>query len=339
MDLYIIEVVMLVLLMVLMFYLSAISAAYTAFDLKDIEENTKNKKIKNKNKRIKQLLKNQSKFIRALDMGIIFTELCTAAIAVEVIANPIYSENRNLLIFKYICIFTTTFLITYVSLIFTKLLPKHIGFRHSKLITYATIDIIYVLAVLFSPVAYFLHKTDDFFIKAFEKTNKEKDKFSDAEFKSKMELEAETGTLSKENKIIVSNIVMLDKLNVDIVMKDVDKLKAIDTEFSREEVMKYSRENDFAFYPVYDRDINNILGIVSIKKIFQNEVSETFRIEKLITPTIFVTGRKKIATLFKEMKKDRIHMAIVQDDNKKVIGFVTKQDIYDHLIENTKEDE
>ena len=334
MNLYIIEIILLVLLILLLAYLSAITAAYAAFDMKYIDED--NKKKKNKNKRIKKLLKKQSKFIRALGMSQVLTELCIAGVAVEVFATPLYriyveSKNTEILLLKYIYIFLTTLIITYILLIFSKIIPKHIGFKNSKEITYSTINIIYVLSILFTPFAIFLHKTDDFFLERFEKSNKQKDKYSDIEFKSQLELETDTGVITEEHKQILANIVRIDKLSVKRIMNSIDDLKAINIDFSREDVIKYSIENNYSWYPVYDRDINNVLGIVSIKEIFKNQDNESFRVEKLITPTLFISERKTVASAFREMKKNKIHIAIVQDDANKIIGFFTVQDIYGYL--------
>lgn len=336
-NIYIIEIIMFILLIILMAYLSGIASAYSAFDMTDLIEESKNKRIKNKNKKIKKVLKKQSKFTRAMELALTFCELCIAAVGVEVIAVPICNMyiTKSEVFNKYLIIFAVTFLVTYIIFIFANLLPKHVGIKNSKLITYSTIDIIYILAILFSPVSYILHKTDDFFIKIFEKTNKEREEFTEAEFKITMDINQELGVLDKETRSYINNIINLEKINVGLIMKDINKLNAIDIDSSREEVINKVKENNKIYYAVYDRDINNMLGIVSNTKIFENENAEIFRVEKMITPIIIVTDRKKVWSLLREMKKDKIKIAIIQDENKKSIGYITEEEIFNYIIQNT----
>ncbi|MEG0073523.1 MAG: CNNM domain-containing protein [Clostridia bacterium] len=343
MALYIVERATLLILFLLMAFLSAVATAYVAVDVKEIEEDIKDKKSKNnkKAKKISQTLKTQSKFVKACEMGIVFCELSISAYSVEVFAIPIYAKIYKYLdlpeyIVKYFLILSVTFVVTYLLFIFAHLLPKHIAIKHPKKITYATIDLVYILSKIFSPFMYIIHATDNLFVKMFSKTSKEKRDFTDLEIKTEIELKKEDGLISKEGEAILNNIVNLNYLLVKDIMKPIEKVICVNTQCSKNEIIEIFKESTHSILPIYDRDIDNILGAVNIKKVFYLMDNKDFKMEKIITPVVTVTDKKKVSNLLKEMKKEKIKLAVITSENKKVIGIVTLQDIMNAIIENVE---
>ena len=97
-------------------------------------------------------------------------------------------------------------------------------------------------------------------------------------------------------------------------------------------IRKISTEN-FSRYPVYERDISDIKGVLFNKDIF-NEMANgrAISITKILHPALFVPETMKISTLMKEMQKKRQHMAIVIDEYGAVAGLVTIEDLIEEIV-------
>ena len=93
------------------------------------------------------------------------------------------------------------------------------------------------------------------------------------------------------------------------------------------------RTRDFPRLPVYEESLDHIVGILTYHKDFFNQIYGTGEnIRSVIRPVVFVTESQKIDDLMQELKKRKLHIAVVLDEFGGTVGIVTLEDILEELV-------
>ena len=109
----------------------------------------------------------------------------------------------------------------------------------------------------------------------------------------------------------------------------------IDKHTTMDETIKIMLENNYSRYPVFDDDLDNIVGILYFKdfvKAYLKDKNQT--IEQIMVEPLFVHPTKNISELFKRMQKEKIHMVIVVDEYGQTEGIIAMEDILEEIVGN-----
>ena len=179
------EIITSILLIVIMGYMSAIGTAYLAENEKKIELDSLKNNPK-KMKRLKEILKNPSRFISSLKSGVGFCSLFLGALVVEIFAMPIYKRlNINFettaYIIKYLIILATVLVLSYFLYIIAEVVPKSIAIKNKDKITLSTVNFVYFISKLLSPITWFMRATEAVIMRIFDVDRKEKISYNDRE--------------------------------------------------------------------------------------------------------------------------------------------------------------
>jgi CBS domain containing-hemolysin-like protein len=123
----------------------------------------------------------------------------------------------------------------------------------------------------------------------------------------------------------------------DTTVKEV-MVPRIDTVFisadaSKEELLKRISESEHSRFPVYKDTIDNVVGILYVKDVLKSLVlDDTFDIQALLRKPFFVPGSKHINELLTELRRRRVHIAVVVDEYGGVSGIVCMEDIIEEII-------
>ncbi len=100
----------------------------------------------------------------------------------------------------------------------------------------------------------------------------------------------------------------------------------------KEEIAKIFRKTGFSRLPVYENEIDNILGVLN-QKDFHNEIYGTQKtVAEYVKPVVFIAGSIKAAVLLKKMQQAKTHIAVVVDEYGGTEGIVTMEDIIEELV-------
>jgi putative hemolysin len=154
------------------------------------------------------------------------------------------------------------------------------------------------------------------------------------ELKSWVEADQEEGGLEREERQMIYSIFQFgDTLAREIMVPRMDML-AFEATTSLAQAAKAFTQSGHSRVPVYEHDIDNIIGLLYAKDLLH--VMENGRkrasIRDLLRPAYFVPDTKKADALLTEMQSQRIHMAIVVDEYGGVAGLVTLEDIIEEII-------
>jgi CBS domain containing-hemolysin-like protein len=149
-----------------------------------------------------------------------------------------------------------------------------------------------------------------------------------------MELEDSEGTMEEEEREMIRGVFGLDETTVREIMTPRTDIAAVDTESTPDDVVKLIIERGFSRIPLYEKNADTIVGIIYAKDLFrylaENEIPADLR--TVARPAFFVPESKRVDDLLTEMRKRRVHMAIVVDEYGGTAGLVTIEDLLEEIV-------
>ena len=198
------------------------------------------------------------------------------------------------------------------------------------------ITLIYIISIILAPISVFINFFNNFILKIFHSNSKEFEaKVSEEEIKALVETASEKGVFNDIEKEMINSIFSFDDITAkDIMISRKDTYK-IDIDEPLNEYIDELLESYYTRIPVYKENIDDIIGILNIKDLILEARKigfENIDIEKLIQKPYFVPEMKNIDELFKEMQKNRNHMAILVDEYGGFSGIVTIEDLIEQIM-------
>lgn len=227
----------------------------------------------------------------------------------------------------------STVVMTILIFIFGETFPKNFAKNNpDRFISVCCYPLI-VLHVIFYPIMLIFNFLLWSFKKIFRVNNND-NIITEDEFQGIIETVEEEGVLDEEESDIIQAAVDFGDITVNDVLTKIDDIKAINIKnVSRKQLMKDLLDIDFSRIPVYEDNINNITGILHVRKILKAAMkSRNFSIRSAISEPCYVASTTKLDDMTEFFKEKKIHMAIVKDDNNKIIGLVTMEDVLEKLI-------
>ena len=223
--------------------------------------------------------------------------------------------------------------VTFLILLFGEVIPKVYATRHAlRLAEIMTFPITFLKRIL-SPISFLLISSTS----VIESKIKQKghsisvDELSDA-----LEL---TNDPEIEEENLLRGIVRFGSTDVKQIMKARVDATAIDIEMKYDDLFELIRECGFSRIPVYQTNLDNVVGILYIKDLLASIDLDQFSDEnmdkdwrKLVRNPFFVPENKKIDDLLKEFQEKKIHLAIVVDEYGGTSGIVTLEDIIEEIV-------
>ena len=156
--------------------------------------------------------------------------------------------------------------------------------------------------------------------------------FSEDELLTIVEEAEAGGAISEEQSELISNAIDFNDVEaIDILTPRVDII-AIDKDNTVAEIKQMFKESGLSRLPVYEDDLDNIIGVINQKDFHNNEVKNKKDVEKIIKPVAYVAESLKAAVLLKKMQQKKTHIAIVVDEYGGTTGLVTLEDIIEEIV-------
>jgi CBS domain containing-hemolysin-like protein len=140
--------------------------------------------------------------------------------------------------------------------------------------------------------------------------------------------------IGEDERQMIDGILSLEEMTVrDIMVPRLDII-ALERSVSARELIETITKAGHSRIPVYRETIDNVLGVLYVKDLLPFVIGNTIRIPllDLIRPAFVVPESKKLSELFTELKRTRIHMAVVADEYGGTAGLVTIEDILEEIV-------
>ena len=223
-----------------------------------------------------------------------------------------------------------TVVITIVVLIFGEITQKNIATEKSEGFAMAVAPFVKFLMTILTPVNFIFTKWKQLVAKIFRLDTD--NTITGDEILTMVEEAEEVGGIDETQSELLQNAIEFYDLNAEDVMTPRPEMKAIDIECPEDEVAEIFRQTGLSRLPVYEEDIDKIIGVLN-QKDFHNYIAGTGKsISDYVVPVVFVGTVMKISDLLRKMQHLKIHMAIVIDEYGGTEGLVTMEDIIEELV-------
>jgi len=145
------------------------------------------------------------------------------------------------------------------------------------------------------------------------------------------------GTIRESEAEMIANIFELDDIEASQIMTHRKNISAVDIHRTLASALEWICEENFSRFPVYDENIDNIVGILHIKDAVRayldksNRDKELSELPDIMQKPLFIPETSKIDTVFHNMQAEKTHMAIVVDEYGQTAGIIAMEDILEEI--------
>ncbi len=332
------QVIVLAILILINAFFAATEIAFISINDAKIEKQAKegNKKAK----QIKKMLREPSKFLATIQIGITLAGFLSSAFAADAFADDLAPMLQNLMplglaAWRNISIILITIILSYFSLIFGELVPKRLAMRNSEKIAFGTIGIVRAISIITAPFVKLLTASTNGISKLFGISGTDEETVTEEEIRMMVDVGEEKGSIKEEEKELINNVFEFNDKVVSEIMIHRKDIYAIDINSDVDNILKELDEYKYSRIPVYEESIDNIVGMLFIKDLLANvKKKDKVKISKIIREPYFVSENKPIDELFRDLQKNKHQLAIVLDEYGGTAGLVTMEDIIEELVGN-----
>lgn len=333
------HILVLAILIFLNAYFAATEIAFISLNDAKIERLAK--KGNKKAKQIIKMLKNPSKFLATIQIGITLAGFLSSAFAsdafVDILAPmlskliPVISQD----IWRSISIIIITIILSFFTLVLGELVPKRLAMKYYEKISFATIGVIKLISVITAPFVKLLTFSTNIVSKMFGVTENEESIVTEEEIKMMIDEGEEKGTIEEAEKEMINNVFEFNDITAVEIMTHRRDMFAIDINEDIRKSLDKIDEYKYSRIPVYDETVDEIKGILNVKDILKVlNGNKPIKLKSLIREAYFVPESKPIDEIFNELKKNKKQMAIVVDEYGGTSGLLTMEDILEELVGN-----
>ena len=321
------------------------SSEISLVSLKRVKLKQKAESGDSKAKRLLEIKQNPSDFLSTIQVGITLAGLLSGAFAADALARPLVKwfsgfaiPNTLLSLIDIAAVILITIILTYFMLIFGELVPKRIGMKNPYKISSRFISPIIFLSIVTRPLVRLLSLSTNAVLNFLGMSlSQEEHLMTEEEILLNMREGKEQGTIEETEEHIVKNLFKFTDLLVEDVMKHRTEIQAIPVEASFMDVVKLMKETSHGKFPVFEENIDRIVGVVYSKdfiSMYPEEGTKTPlpRVRDIMHPPFFVPESHLLVNLFSEMKEHKNYLAVVVDEYGGTSGIITMTDILEEIV-------
>jgi putative hemolysin len=228
----------------------------------------------------------------------------------------------------------TVVLISYFTLILGELVPKSLALRHSERLALLTGRPINRLSQLAAPLVKVLTVSTDAVLWLSGRSGSAQEAFtSEEEVKQMVHEGAQHGIFDEAERQLIHSVFEFTDTSVREVMVPRSEVHAVEAGTPLPAILKELIDTGFSRMPVYQGDLDHVIGIVHIKDLLREvEKPQTQSLNAIMHPAFFVPDSMQISDLLRELQSRRTHMAIVVNEFGTVIGLVTIEDLLEEIV-------
>lgn len=189
--------------------------------------------------------------------------------------------------------------------------------------------------LVFSPFASFAEVIGKLLLRLFGINSDDPDNVTEDEILDLIDAGEESGNIEATEKEMLENVFEFSEVTAYDVMTHRTNMEAIDVDDNDEDVIKLIEESRFSRFPVYENDIDHIIGILYTREFLLDRMAGGKKsIRELVHQPLVTPEKVRADVLFREMQKSKLHIAIVLDEYGGTSGLVTMEDLLEEIFGN-----
>ena len=315
------------LLLVVLFCICLVFSAYFSASesgfarMNKIRAKTKADNGDKKAKRALYISNNHDKAITAILIGNNIVNIAAASIATLLVSR--WFSDVNALI--------TTFGTTAIIFIFGEMLPKTFANDRPDSMAFFSAGILRIIMIVLKPFIALFSLITNAVNRIFKSSNAPS--ITEEDLYEIIEKAEEQGVVDEEQSDMMKSALDFQEKTAADVMTPRDNINAININLSRKNIAEFLKSSSHSRIPVINGSIDHIVGIIHARKYLREYINnKSFDIKSVISKPFYVKATDNIQDLLDNMSSHKKSLAIVRDDNKKVIGIITIEDILEELV-------
>ena len=292
-------------------------------------------------KKLRRLTEQPAKFLSTIQIAITLSGFLGSAFAADnfaegfsakIIKTFSISEKYTSTV-NTVSVVLITIILSYFTLILGELVPKRIAMKHKEKLANGVCGIISFLAAALRPIIWFLTVSTNAVLRLIGIDPREKDEpVSEEDIVLMLDAGADEGSLNENDIEYIKNVFKLDTLTAENVMTSRKSIVSVSLDSTDKEIMEIIDEEGYSRIPVFDDDIDHIVGILHTRDYLIKRTEPDFDLKSMLHQPEYVPETVSLDSLFKDMQKTHTHMVIVVNEYGETAGIVTMEDILEELV-------
>ena len=286
-------------------------------------------------------VKNIDRYIAAVQLGITIASLGIGWVGESTLAtliHPLFSflpGKLDTIAAHTVSVSAAFAMITVLHVVIGELMPKSIALQYPEKTTLWVAKPMFVITKVFAPLIFLLNGLGNFLLRLcrIEPANSHHMVHTTEELNMLIDASCKGGVLNEKEAEILQNVFKFSDLTAAQVMVPRTDMVCVAKDISIEELNNIIIENQYTRYPVYEGDLDHIIGFIHIKDIYPLIVkNQYFEITALLREIQFVPETTPIDKVAHEFKKHKSQIAVVIDEFGGTSGLITHEDIMEEIL-------
>lgn len=289
----------------------------------------KDQKLDRVEQRIKLMLESPRRLLATILIGNTFANIITAVFAAVVTGKLVAALGLP----KAVVFTFEVVVITFAIVIFTEITPKVLALKNTYAVSRRLSGFLYLFFIVLRPFATAIANSTARIERGLPPGPEQ---ITSEDIKTIAEVGQRQGTLREDEREIIENVIDFGNTTVKEIMTSRVNMVAISSESTLEDVLGLIRQKSISRFPLYEYDLDNIIGVIHAKDILPYLLQETgnavINWQTNARQALFIPVSKKIDDLLKDFQRERTHVAIVVDEYGGTEGLITLDDVLEEII-------
>lgn len=278
---------------------------------------------------ILRMLERPRRLLATILIGNTFANIITSVLAAVATGNLVaYFGFSEIIVYTF-----EVLVLTFMILILSEITPKIIAINDPLKSARKISRFIYGLYVILLPLSKLIANST---ISLEERLPKPDSKMTSEDIMTMAEVSEMEGSIKSDEREIIENVIEFGTTSVREIMTSRVNVVAVSTENSLNEVLALIREKGLSRMPLYENDLDNILGIIYSKDVLPYINSDiertTINWRTIARKALFIPATKKLDDLLRDFQQEKTHIAIVVDEYGGTEGLITLDDILEEIV-------
>ncbi len=222
-----------------------------------------------------------------------------------------------------------TAVMTSLIIIFGEVIPKAYGINNEQF-AFKVSRHLHLIRTIFYPIVKAFTVISDAFLNIMGKEKRGKLIVTEEEIKTLMDLGVQNGTIKKDEQELVEEIFDFDETEAKEVYVPVKQIVGLQENNTLEELINKSIKTGHSRFPVYMGNKDDIEGMVHVKDALLKD--KNMPVKEIMREIIKIPPKMKVDDVLRKMQRMKMHMAVIQSKEGKIIGLVTMEDLIEEIF-------
>lgn len=294
--------------------------------------------------RMLKLVSSPSGFLSTIQIAITLAGFLGSAFAADNFAGPLVEWMRGFSLFakvspsalNTVCVVLITIILSYFTLVFGELVPKRVAMQKTDAVARMVSGVILGFSTLTRPLVWLLTISTNAVLRLMRiDPNAQNDEVTEEDIRMMADIGEEKGAITETEGEMIDNIFEFNNHTAFDVMTHRTDVVALPDDATDEEILRVIRESGLSRIPVYEKTIDDVIGILRTREYLLYRSMDEFKpLRSILHTPNFVPETVRTDVLFRSMQQKKNHIAIVVDEYGGVSGLVTMEDLLEEIVGN-----